>query len=201
MMLGKSIELKDMESVDTGDELFLRENLRLMEMNQRSWKDHIFNPSEYFNSLIWIKENDPSELELAFQVKKLMAFRHNLIIWSIISHSICYKKVDEENFGQTVSIELRPGGKETRVTDENKDEYIQARSSSLSKKTKRALFNRLLELLLLSFTYFFLVGDRVEVHQQGEKADGSGELELMTNRFWFLITSGDLVSNISILIL
>lgn len=201
MMLGKSIELKDMESVDTGDELFLRENLRLMEMNQRSWKDHIFNPSEYFNSLIWIKENDPSELELAFQVKKLMAFRHNLIIWSTISHLICYKKVDEENFGQTVSIELRPGGKETRVTDENKDEYIQARSSSLSKKTKRALFNRLLELLLLSFTYFFLVGDRVEVHQQGEKADGSGELELMTNRFLFLITSGDLVTNISILIL
>ena len=36
-----------------------------------------------------------------------------------------YSKVDEENFGQTVSIELRPGGKETRVTDENKDEYIQ----------------------------------------------------------------------------
>ena len=33
--------------------------------------------------------------------------------------------MDEENFGQTVSIELRPGGKETRVTDENKDEYIQ----------------------------------------------------------------------------
>merc|ERR1719206_1236294 len=56
--------------------------------------------TEYFNSLIWIKENDPSELELAFQV-------------------------DEESFGQTVSIELRPGGKETRVTDENKDEYIQ----------------------------------------------------------------------------
>ena len=43
MMLGKSIELKDMESVDT----------------------------EYFNSLIWIRENDPSELELAFQVGRL----------------------------------------------------------------------------------------------------------------------------------
>ena len=66
-MLGKQIELKDMESVDT----------------------------EYFNSLIWIKENDPSELELTFQV-------------------------DEENFGQTVSVELRPGGKDTRVTNENK---------------------------------------------------------------------------------
>ena len=56
--------------------------------------------TEYFNSLIWIKENDPSELELTFQV-------------------------DEENFGQTVSVELRPGGKETRVTNDNKDEYIQ----------------------------------------------------------------------------
>ena len=72
MMLGKQIELKDMESVDT----------------------------EYFNSLIWIKENDPSELELTFQV-------------------------DEENFGQTVSVELRAGGKDTRVTNDNKDEYIQ----------------------------------------------------------------------------
>ena len=29
-------------------------------------------------------------------------------------------QVDEENFGQMVSIELRPGGKETRVTNENK---------------------------------------------------------------------------------
>ena len=67
MMLGKQIELKDMESVDT----------------------------EYFNSLIWIKENDPSELELTFQV-------------------------DEENFAQTVSVELWPGGKDTRVTNENK---------------------------------------------------------------------------------
>jgi len=72
MMLGKQIELKDMESVDT----------------------------EYYNSLLWIKENDPAELELPFQI-------------------------DEESFGQTVSIELRPGGKEIKVTNENKEEYIQ----------------------------------------------------------------------------
>ena len=39
MMLGKTIELKDMESVDT----------------------------EYYKSLCWIKENDPSELGLTFQ--------------------------------------------------------------------------------------------------------------------------------------
>lgn len=72
MMLGKTIELKDMESVDT----------------------------EYFNSLIWIKENDPTELELTFQV-------------------------DEENFGAMLSRELKPGGKDTRITNDNKDEYIQ----------------------------------------------------------------------------
>lgn len=42
MMLGKEIVLEDMESVDT----------------------------EYFNSLLWIKENDPSELGLTFEVKK-----------------------------------------------------------------------------------------------------------------------------------
>jgi hypothetical protein len=41
MMLGKEMVLEDMESVDT----------------------------EYFNSLLWIKENDPSELDLTFQVK------------------------------------------------------------------------------------------------------------------------------------
>ena len=40
MMLDKAITLKDMESVDT----------------------------EYYNSLCWIEENDPEELELTFQV-------------------------------------------------------------------------------------------------------------------------------------
>lgn len=72
MMLGKSIELKDMESVDT----------------------------EYYNSLMWIKDNDATELELTFQV-------------------------DEENFGTTVSRDLKPGGGKLPVTNENKHEYIQ----------------------------------------------------------------------------
>ena len=42
MMLDKTITLKDMESVDT----------------------------EYYNSLLWIEENDPVELDLTFQVRK-----------------------------------------------------------------------------------------------------------------------------------
>uniref|UniRef100_A0A2M4BBS9 HECT-type E3 ubiquitin transferase n=1 Tax=Anopheles marajoara TaxID=58244 RepID=A0A2M4BBS9_9DIPT len=71
MMLQKAIELKDMESVDM----------------------------EYYNSLLWIKENDPSELALTF----------------------C---LDEETFGYTSQRELKPNGAEIEVTNDNKDEYI-----------------------------------------------------------------------------
>ncbi|XP_062898750.1 E3 ubiquitin-protein ligase NEDD4 isoform X9 [Mobula hypostoma] len=71
MMLGKSITLKDMESVD----------------------------GEYFNSLRWILENDPTELDLRF----------------------C---TDEENFGQTYQVDLKPNGSDMVVTNENKREYI-----------------------------------------------------------------------------
>ncbi|XP_063703226.1 E3 ubiquitin-protein ligase Nedd-4 isoform X6 [Culicoides brevitarsis] len=71
MMLQKPIDLKDMESVDM----------------------------EYYNSLQWIKENDPSELGLTF----------------------C---VDEETFGHTSQRDLKPNGGSIEVNDENKDEYI-----------------------------------------------------------------------------
>lgn len=71
MMLGKPIDLGDMESVD----------------------------SEYYNSLLWIKENDPSELELTFSL-------------------------DEETFGHTSHHELKTNGANIPVTQENKDEYI-----------------------------------------------------------------------------
>uniref|UniRef100_A0A0R3RRE6 E3 ubiquitin-protein ligase n=1 Tax=Elaeophora elaphi TaxID=1147741 RepID=A0A0R3RRE6_9BILA len=71
MMLGKPITLNDMESVD----------------------------NEYFNSLIYIKDNDPEDLDLHFAV-------------------------DEDVFGQMNSVELRDGGSEEKVTDANKDEYI-----------------------------------------------------------------------------
>ncbi|XP_030385327.1 E3 ubiquitin-protein ligase Nedd-4 isoform X2 [Scaptodrosophila lebanonensis] len=71
MMLQKAIDLKDMESVDT----------------------------EYYNSLMWIKENDPRILELTF----------------------C---LDEDVFGQKSQHELKPGGANVEVSNENKDEYI-----------------------------------------------------------------------------
>ncbi|XP_031200486.1 E3 ubiquitin-protein ligase NEDD4 isoform X1 [Mastomys coucha] len=71
MMLQKLITLHDMESVD----------------------------SEYYSSLRWILENDPTELDLRFII-------------------------DEELFGQTHQHELKTGGSETVVTNKNKKEYI-----------------------------------------------------------------------------
>ncbi|XP_051511958.1 E3 ubiquitin-protein ligase NEDD4-like isoform X2 [Myxocyprinus asiaticus] len=71
MMLQKPITLQDMESVD----------------------------SEYFNSLRWILENDPTDLDLRFTI-------------------------DEELFGQTHQHELKPGGADIIVNDSNKKEYI-----------------------------------------------------------------------------
>lgn len=70
-MLEKAIDLKDMESVD----------------------------SEYYKSLLWIKENDPSDLDLTFSV-------------------------DEESFGHTSVHELKPGGANIPLDNSNKDEYI-----------------------------------------------------------------------------
>ena len=32
---------------------------------------------------------------------------------------------DDERFGETVSIELKPGGEEMEVTNENKREYVE----------------------------------------------------------------------------
>uniref|UniRef100_A0A8C3AYD0 E3 ubiquitin-protein ligase n=1 Tax=Cyclopterus lumpus TaxID=8103 RepID=A0A8C3AYD0_CYCLU len=71
MMLQKPITLQDMESVD----------------------------NEYFNSLKWILENDPTDLDLRFTI-------------------------DEELFGQTHQHELKPGGSEIVITNDTKKEYI-----------------------------------------------------------------------------
>ena len=78
-------------------------------------------------------------------------------------------KVDEENFGQTVSIELRPGGKETRVTDENKDEYIQ-----VNQGWSAVIFSSCVNLFSI---WLSTAGDWVEVYKQGEEADGSGKYD------------------------
>jgi len=49
--------------------------------------------------LLWIQQNDPEPLDLTFTV-------------------------EEEAFGQLTTHELKPGGLDTPVTEENKHEYI-----------------------------------------------------------------------------
>lgn len=49
---------------------------------------------------MWILENDPADLDLRFTI-------------------------DEDLFGQTQQHELKPGGSEIVVTNENKKEYTQ----------------------------------------------------------------------------
>ncbi|KAK2152110.1 hypothetical protein LSH36_339g01013 [Paralvinella palmiformis] len=71
-LLGKSITLDDMESVDP----------------------------ELHRSLVWILEND---------------------ITDVIHHSFC---VEHQAFGEVKEHELKPGGKDILVTEQNKKEYV-----------------------------------------------------------------------------
>lgn len=72
MMLGKTISLKDMESVD----------------------------SEYYRSLKYILKEDPISLDLTMSV-------------------------EEEHFGETVEVDLIKDGRNIRVTNSNKTQYIE----------------------------------------------------------------------------
>lgn len=72
-MLNKKLVMKDIESIDP----------------------------EFYNSLVWIKDNDIDECGLEL-----------------------YFSVDFEVLGQVVHHELKKGGGEERVTEENKEEYI-----------------------------------------------------------------------------
>lgn len=92
MMLQKPIDLRDMESVDMGKTCTSKIPSKINDKIV-----HFF--PEYYNSLLWIKENDPSELMLTF----------------------C---LDEETLGQTTQRELKPNGADIEVTNDNKDEYI-----------------------------------------------------------------------------
>ncbi|KAM6975590.1 E3 ubiquitin-protein ligase NEDD4-like isoform 9-T9 [Tautogolabrus adspersus] len=106
MMLGKQISLKDMESVD----------------------------SEYYNSLKWILENDPTELDLRF----------------------C---IDEDNFGQTYQVDLKPSGSDMVVTNENKKEYIdlviQWRFVNRVQKQMNAFLEGFTELIIVDLIKIF----------------------------------------------
>ncbi|CAH1797217.1 unnamed protein product [Owenia fusiformis] len=81
------------------DGFFIRPFYKMMLNKPITLADMESVDSEYHNSLMWIMENDPEVLDLTFSV-------------------------DEEVFGETVTRDLKPGGEEIAVTEENKKEYI-----------------------------------------------------------------------------
>ncbi|KAK2142826.1 hypothetical protein LSH36_909g00076 [Paralvinella palmiformis] len=82
------------------DAYFIRPFYKMM-LGRRITLDDLESVDEvYYNSLQWILENDPEPLEAHFAV-------------------------DEEGFGEKKEIELKPGGKDILVTEENKQEYIE----------------------------------------------------------------------------
>ncbi|XP_037545627.1 E3 ubiquitin-protein ligase NEDD4a isoform X2 [Nematolebias whitei] len=81
------------------DAFFIRPFYKMMLQKLITLQDMESVDSEYFNSLKWILENDPEVLDLMFTI-------------------------DEELFGETHQHELKPGGSEIVVTNENKKEYI-----------------------------------------------------------------------------
>jgi len=96
MMLGKTVSLADLESVD----------------------------AEIHRSLVWMLENDITDiLEETFAVT-------------------------EERFGEIVNIELKPGGEDIPVTEENKKEYVDAVVEYRISKRVKAQFDSFMEGLL-----------------------------------------------------
>ncbi|XP_076331877.1 E3 ubiquitin-protein ligase wwp-1-like isoform X2 [Tachypleus tridentatus] len=107
-MLGKQLTMKDIESID----------------------------DEYYNSLVWIKENNIDELEMEM-----------------------YFSVNFEVLGEVISHDLKPDGGEIKVTEDNKDEYLrlmtQWRFSRGQEEQIKAFLDGFNEVLPLEWLHYF----------------------------------------------
>ncbi|RDX47077.1 hypothetical protein OH76DRAFT_1406241 [Lentinus brumalis] len=82
------------------DAYFARSLYRQLLGKQVDYKDVEWVDPEYYNSLCWILENDPSPLDLTFSV-------------------------EADEFGVMKIVELKEGGASIPVTNENKKEFVQ----------------------------------------------------------------------------
>ncbi|XP_003744931.1 E3 ubiquitin-protein ligase Su(dx) [Galendromus occidentalis] len=107
-MLGKKLTMKDIESID----------------------------NEFYNSLVWIRENNIEDCQLEL-----------------------YFNVDFEILGQIQSHELKPGGADIRVSEENKDEYLRLmtdwRFSRGQEEQTKSFLDGFNEVLPLEWLHYF----------------------------------------------
>lgn len=107
-MLGKKLTMKDIETIDP----------------------------EFYNSLVWIKENNIEECDLEL-----------------------FFSVDFEILGQIQSHELKPGGGKIQVTEENKDEYLRLmtdwRFSRGQEEQTKGFLDGFNEVLPLEWLHYF----------------------------------------------
>ncbi|XP_067382917.1 itchy E3 ubiquitin protein ligase b isoform X2 [Channa argus] len=107
-ILNKPLALKDLESIDP----------------------------EFYNSLMWIKDNDIEECELEM-----------------------FFSVDKEILGEITTHELKPGGGDIQVTEENKEEYIRLvaewRLSRGVEEQTQAFFDGFNEVLPQQYLQYF----------------------------------------------
>ncbi|VEL31321.1 unnamed protein product [Protopolystoma xenopodis] len=82
------------------DGFFIRPLYKMMLGRKISLADMEAVDTEYYKSLRFILEEDPASLDLTFSV-------------------------DEEHFGETVTVDLVPDGRKISVTNINKREYIE----------------------------------------------------------------------------
>lgn len=88
--------------------------------------------SEYYNSLKWILENDPTELDLRFcidednfgQVLIPIPLKPRISPSSRFSQHVVLLLYSNLPF-QTYQVDLKPSGSDMVVTNENKNEYIE----------------------------------------------------------------------------
>lgn len=98
------------------DAYFARSLYRQILGKPVDYKDVEWIDPEYYNSLCWILENDPSPLELTFSIE---ADEVIFVPFSLLHES------HENQFGVNKIVPLKEKGETTQVTQENKREYVQ----------------------------------------------------------------------------
>ena len=101
------------------DAYFAKSLYRQLLGKQVDYRDVEWVDPEYYNSLCWILENDPTPLELTFSVEA-----DEVCSW-FLSTTFCLFNFLALQFGRNRIFPLKPDGEGIPVTQENKREFVQ----------------------------------------------------------------------------